>query len=101
LLIIYTVNGGAKAIAYTSAVAIPNHFCGMAAAVLLYCTNAAFRSGIYRWRFMLAAIGKAELSLSSGKEAGGFNWNDKYNMWSGMIGRFPDCFPISGPTSLR
>jgi hypothetical protein len=38
--------------------------------------------------------------ITTGFESGSFDWSDKYNIWSGLIGGFLH-FRISAPTSRR
>jgi Na+/proline symporter len=87
LLIIYTVNGGAKAIAYTQQLQFLIIFAAMAAAgyciVRMLPSEVGFTDALH----VGGKLGKLNI-ITSGNEAGGFDWNDKYNMWSGMIGGF-------------
>ena len=85
LLIIYTVSGGARAVAYTQKLQLTIVIIGMAIA------------GYMVVHLMPADIGFAEALqiggdnnkmniITSGMTDTGFNWKDKYNMWSGVIG---------------
>jgi len=85
LLIIYTVSGGARAVAYTQQLQLTIVIIGMAIA------------GYMVVHLMPADIGFAEALqiggdnnkmniITSGMTDTGFNWKDKYNMWSGVIG---------------
>jgi solute:Na+ symporter, SSS family len=87
LLIIYTVSGGAKSVAYTQQLQIGIIFLAM------------FLAGYYLVQAMPEGIGFAE-ALSVGAAAGkmntittgftatGFDWKDRYNLVSGIIGGF-------------
>jgi Na+/proline symporter len=87
LLIIYTVNGGAKAIAYTQQLQFLIIFVAMAAAgyyiVRMLPSEVGFTDALH----VGGKLGKLNI-ITSGSEAGGFNWNDRYNIWSGLIGGF-------------
>ncbi|MEJ7675521.1 MAG: sodium:solute symporter [Chitinophagaceae bacterium] len=85
LLIIYTVSGGARAVAYTQKLQLIIIIIGMAIA------------GYMVVHLMPADIGFAEALqiggdnnkmnvITSGMTDTGFNWKDKYNIWSGVIG---------------
>ncbi len=85
LLIIYTVSGGARAVAYTQQLQLTIVIIGMAIA------------GYMVVHLMPADIGFVEALqiggdnnkmnvITSGMTDTGFNWKDKYNMWSGVIG---------------
>ncbi|MFN5334927.1 MAG: sodium:solute symporter [Bacteroidota bacterium] len=87
LLIIYTVTGGAKAVAYTQQIQF----------VIIYVSM--FIAGYYAIAYLphgfdftnaLHVAGKSgKLNIiTDGFENGVFNWKDKYNIWSGLIGGF-------------
>lgn len=87
LLIIYTVSGGAKAVAYTQQLQLGIVFTGM------------FLAGYTVVKLLPEGIGFADaLSISgkmgrlnvitTGQTAGGFDWTDRYNIFSGVIGGF-------------
>lgn len=87
LLIIYTVSGGAKAVAYTQTLQLIIIFCGMFTAgyyiVHLLPPNIGFTDAL--------KIGSANNKLNiitSGITNNGYNWKDKYNIISGVIGGF-------------
>lgn len=82
LLIIYTVSGGTKAVAYTQKQQFFIIFAGM------------FLAG-----YMLVKLLPGDVSLGDALHISGklgrlnvivtdFNWQDKYNIWSGLIGGF-------------
>jgi len=88
LLIIYTVSGGAKAVAYTQQLQLIIVFAGIFLAA--YMVVNLLPEGI-SFTDALHASGKAgKLNvITTGFEKGnGFNWNDKYNLFSGIIGGF-------------
>ena len=87
LLIVYTVSGGAKAVAYTQQLQLVIIFVGMFVAG--YCIVHYLPEGV---GFMDAlkvsgASGKLNV-ITTGISAKGFDWKDKYNMISGVIGGF-------------
>lgn len=87
LLIIYTTTGGAKAVAYTQQIQF----------VIIYA--AMFIAGWYAIHGLPEGVGVTEALHISGKAGkmnvittgmteNGFNWKDRYNIWSGVIGGF-------------
>ena len=87
LLIVYTVNGGAKAIAYTQQLQFLIIFGAMTAAGYYIVKRLPSEVGFTDALYVGGKLGKLNI-ITTGNEADGFNWNDKYNMWSGMIGGF-------------
>lgn len=88
LLIIYTVSGGAKAVAYTQQLQLAIIFVGMFLAgymiVHLLPSGLTFTDALN----VSGASGKLNVITSGIKSDGSFDWNDKYNIWSGVIGGF-------------
>ncbi|MBV8251192.1 MAG: sodium:solute symporter [Chitinophaga sp.] len=82
LLIIYTVAGGTRAVSYTQTLQLVVIFSGM------------FLAGWMVVHLLPADIGFKEALQVSGKMnklnviVTKFDWNDKYNIWSGLIGGF-------------
>ncbi|MBC9910185.1 sodium:solute symporter [Chitinophaga varians] len=82
LLIIYTVAGGTRAVAYTQTLQLVIIFGGM------------FLAGWMVVHLLPADIGFKQALQVSGKMeklnviVTRFDWNDKYNIWSGLIGGF-------------
>lgn len=85
LLIVYTVTGGAKAVAYTQQLQLIIIFAGM------------FIAGYYVVHHLPANIGFTEALevggklgrmnvITTGFSEKGFDWSDRYNIISGMIG---------------
>jgi SSS family transporter len=87
LLIIYTVSGGAKAVAYTQQLQLIIIFIAMFAAgymvVHLMPENIGFKDALH----VGGKLGKLNV-ITTGNTENGFNWNDRYNIWSGVIGGF-------------
>ena len=87
LLIIYTMSGGAKAVAHTQKLQM----------IIVFV--ALFIVGYLAVKLLPDAIGFTEALQKSGEMGKmniittgftekGFNWQDKYNIWSGLIGGF-------------
>lgn len=87
MLIIYTVSGGAKAVAHTQKLQLIIVFAGMFLAgyivVHLMPSNVSFTNALH----IGGKSGKMNI-ITSGRTANGFDWKDKYNIWSGVIGGF-------------
>ena len=86
-LIIYTVSGGAKSVAYTQQIQL----------IIIF--TAMFLAGYMVVHLMPEGIGFVDALqvggkldrlnvITSGTTEEGFNWNDRYNIWSGIIGGF-------------
>ncbi|HUC80019.1 MAG TPA: sodium:solute symporter [Flavisolibacter sp.] len=86
LLIIYTVTGGAKAVAHTQKIQLIIIFSAMAAAgywvVHLLPENVSLTDALH----VSGASGKTNV-ITTKPESGDF-WQDRYNIWSGLIGGF-------------
>lgn len=87
MVIVYTISGGARAVAYTQTLQF----------VIIYL--AMFLSAWYALKLLPEGIGITEALhiggksgklnvITSGMEEGSFNWKDRYNIWSGIIGGF-------------
>jgi Na+/proline symporter len=87
LLIIYTVSGGAKAVAYTQQLQL----------IIIYA--AMFLAAWWAVKMLPAGIGFSDALhiggksgklnvITSGFTEKGFDWKDRYNIWSGVIGGF-------------
>lgn len=87
LLIIYTVSGGAKAVAYTQQLQL----------IIIYA--AMFLAAWWAVKMLPAGIGFTDALhiggksgklnvITSGFTDKGFDWKDRYNIWSGVIGGF-------------
>jgi solute:Na+ symporter, SSS family len=87
LLIIYTMSGGAKAVAYTQQLQLIIIFAGMFLAG--YMVVNMLPKGI-SFSDALEVGGKMEKFnvITTGVENGKFNWSDQYNLFSGIIGGF-------------
>ncbi|RYD90772.1 MAG: sodium:solute symporter, partial [Sphingobacteriales bacterium] len=87
LLIIYTVNGGARAVAYTQKIQLFIIFAGMA--LVGWWVVHLMPEGVSLGKALHVGgkLGRLNI-ITSGSAEKGFNWNDRYNMWSGVIGGF-------------
>ncbi len=87
LLIIYTMSGGAKAVAYTQQLQLIIIFIGMFLAgymvVNMLPANVSFADALE----VSGKMGKLNV-ITTGFEKGHFNWSDQYNLFSGLIGGF-------------
>jgi SSS family transporter len=87
LLIIYTISGGAKAVAYTQKLQMIIVFISLFLigyiAVSLLPAGIDFKGAIHE----AAGYGKMNV-ITTGFTDKGFDWKDKYNIWSGIIGGF-------------
>lgn len=87
LLIIYTVSGGARAVAHTQKLQLIIVFAGMFLAgyvvVHLMPANTSFIDALH-----IGGKGGKMNIITSGRTTDGFDWKDKYNIWSGIIGGF-------------
>jgi Na+/proline symporter len=82
LLMVYTYSGGAKAIAHTQKVQLLIILASMALAGWLVVQDLPAGIGIKDALLVAGRSGKLNVITSS------FNWHDKYNIWSGLIGGF-------------
>lgn len=87
LLIIYTVTGGAKAVAYTQTLQFVIIFAGMFVAGYMVVHLLPKEVGFFDALKVSGQSGKLNV-ITSGVNEKGFNWTDKYNIWSGVIGGF-------------
>lgn len=87
LLIIYTMSGGAKAVAYTQQLQLIIIIGGMFVAgylvVKLMPSNVGFSEALK----LAGGQGKMNI-ITTGVTNNHFDWKDKYNIWSGVIGGF-------------
>jgi SSS family transporter len=87
LLIIYTFTGGAKAVAYTQQIQFVIIFAGMLLAGYMVVHLLPGDMGLSDALHIGGKAGKLNV-ITSGRNEKGFQWNDRYNIWSGMIGGF-------------
>ncbi|MFM2284584.1 MAG: hypothetical protein RLZZ543_81 [Bacteroidota bacterium] len=87
LLIIYTVSGGARAVAYTQQLQFIIIFVGMFLAGYLVVNMLPDQVSFTDALHISGKMGKLNV-FTSGMKDGHFDWSDKYNIWSGLIGGF-------------
>lgn len=87
LLIIYTVSGGARAVAYTQQVQFLIIFAAMFLSGYMVVQLLPHNLGFVDALHIGGKLGKFNV-ITTGVENGRFNWNDRYNIWSGIIGGF-------------
>lgn len=87
LLIIYTMSGGAKAVAHTQKLQMIIVFISLFLiafiAVRMLPHGMGFKDAVHE----AASYGKMNV-ITTGMTSKGFDWKDKYNIWSGLIGGF-------------
>jgi len=89
LLIIYTVTGGAKAVAYTQQLQMIIIFSGMTIAAYIVVHRLPAGVGMSEILHIGGKAGKLNIISTGFENKGkGFDWNDKYNLLSGIIGGF-------------
>lgn len=87
LLIIYTVSGGAKAVAYTQQLQLLIIFAGMFVAG--YCIVHYLPEGVGFTDALKVSGASGKLNvITTGISSEGFDWKDRYNIISGVIGGF-------------
>lgn len=87
LLIIYTVSGGAKAVAYTQQLQLIIIFAGMFVAG--YCIVHYLPEGVGFTDALRVSGASGKLNvITTGVSEKGFDWKDRYNIISGVIGGF-------------
>ena len=87
VLIIYTVSGGAKAVAYTQQLQFIIIFIGMFITAYMVVHLLPEGVGFIDTLKVSGELGKLNV-ITSGVTANGFDWKDRYNIWSGVIGGF-------------
>ncbi len=87
MLIIYTVTGGARAVAHTQKLQLLIVIFGMAIAGYLVVRFMPANVGFLDALHIGGKSGKMNI-ITTGVTEKGFDWKDKYNIWSGMIGGF-------------
>ena len=86
-LIVYTVAGGAKAVAYTQQLQLLIIFSAMFFAGYMIVHRLPEGVGIVDALQVGGKLGKLNI-ITTGVQGDKFDWGDKYNIWSGVIGGF-------------
>jgi solute:Na+ symporter, SSS family len=87
VLIIYTYTGGARAVAYTQQIQLIIIFAGMFTVGYVVVHLLPGKMGLLEALHIGGESGKLNV-ITSGRNQEGFQWNDRYNIWSGIIGGF-------------
>jgi SSS family solute:Na+ symporter len=87
LLIVYTVSGGSKAVAHTQKFQFIIVFAGMFLAGLMVVKLLPAGVGFFDVIHLGDKLGKMNV-ITTGITKNGFDWNDRYNLISGIIGGF-------------
>jgi len=87
LLIIYTVSGGARAVAYTQQLQLVIIFSGMFIAAYMMVHLLPDGIGFIDALKVSGKMGRLNV-ITTGVGNNGFDWTDRYNIWSGTIGGF-------------
>jgi Na+/proline symporter len=87
LLIIYTITGGAKAVAYTQQLQLIVVFTGMFLAGYMVVNMLPAKVGFIDALEVGGKMGKLNI-ITTGFTEKGFNWSDQYNLLSGIVGGF-------------
>ena len=88
LLIIYTLSGGAKAVAYTQQLQLAIIFTGMFLAAYMVVRMLPSDVGFIDSLDVSGHLGRLNVITTGFEKGNGFDWSDKYNIWSGIIGGF-------------
>lgn len=87
LLLIYTLAGGARAVAYTQSLQMLIILLTLLIVGYLSVIWLPGNMGLYGSLKYAGELGKMNI-ITSGIKEGHFDWKDKYNIWSGLIGGF-------------
>ncbi len=87
LLIVYTVSGGARAVAYTQQLQLLIVFAGMFVAAWTVVRMLPDGVGFTEALDISGRLGKMNI-ITTGITEKGFDWTDRYNLFSGLIGGF-------------
>ncbi len=88
LVIIYTMSGGARAVAYTQQLQLFIIFAGMFLAGMMVVRMLPGEAGFRSALAVAGSEGKMNIITTGFTAEGHFDWKDKYNIWSGLIGGF-------------
>ncbi|MFT3981421.1 MAG: sodium:solute symporter [Ferruginibacter sp.] len=87
VLIIYTMAGGARAVAYTQTLQMIIVFISLFIIAYIAVHMLPAGTGFSGAIDQAARMGRMNV-ITTGVAPEGFNWKDKYNIWSGLIGGF-------------
>ncbi|MCE2759165.1 MAG: sodium:solute symporter [Chitinophagaceae bacterium] len=87
IVIVYSVSGGARAVAYTQQLQLAIIFAGLFLAAYLLIQMMPEGMGLTEALAVGDEFGKMNV-ITTGMTENGFNWNDRFNIISGIIGGF-------------
>src|SRR5690606_13615759 len=87
LLIIYTMSGGARAVVHTQKLQLIIIFTGMFLSTYMVVSMLPQNVGFTDALHISGELGKLNV-ITSGFTEQGYNWSDRYNIFSGIIGGF-------------
>lgn len=87
IVIVYSVSGGARAVAYTQQLQLAIIFAGLFLAAYLLIQMMPEGMGLTEALTVGSEFGKMNV-ITTGMTENGFNWNDRFNIISGIIGGF-------------
>jgi len=88
LLIIYTMTGGARAVAYTQQLQLIIIFSGIFLAAYMIINMLPEGVGLTEALHVSGKLGKLNVITTGFEKGNGFDWSDNYNLLSGIIGGF-------------
>ena len=87
VVILYSISGGARAVAYTQQLQLGIIFLGLFLAAWLLLEMLPEGMGLFDALSLGKEMGKMNV-ITTGITEKGFNWNDRFNIFSGVIGGF-------------
>lgn len=87
VVILYSISGGARAVAYTQQLQLGIIFLGLFMAAWLLLEMLPEGMGLFDALSLGKEMGKMNV-ITTGITEEGFNWNDRFNIFSGVIGGF-------------
>jgi SSS family transporter len=87
IVILYSISGGARAVAYTQQLQLGIIFAGLILAAILVVNMMPVGVGLTEAVSLGKEMGKMNV-ITTGITDKGFDWNDRFNIFSGVIGGF-------------
>ena len=87
IVILYSISGGARAVAYTQQLQLAIIFAGLFLAAFLLLNMLPIGMGFSEALALGKQMGKMNV-ITTGITDEGFDWNDRFNIFSGVIGGF-------------
>jgi Na+/proline symporter len=87
IVILYSISGGARAVAYTQQLQLGIIFAGLILAAILVVNMMPVGLGLTEAVSLGKEMGKMNV-ITTGITDKGFDWNDRFNIFSGVIGGF-------------